>query len=403
VEIWIVVESGGPMATIKDLDVQKLTDSVMEQVITLQRNIHAHPEIGFDTVRTAGLIADQLREAGIETREQIGKTGVVGDIVVPGSTRCIAFRADMDALPMDEDSQLPHRSTIPGAAHMCGHDAHSAMLVGAARALSGIRDRLPCSVRFIFQPNEEALPGGAPAMIADGCLEGVDRIFGMHVWPLFDTGKIGIIDGPTMAQPDTFRILVKGVGGHAAAPHACADPVLCGSQIINSAQHIVSRNIDPIRSSVLTFTQFHGGSADNVIPETIELRGTIRSFEKEVGETARRRLAEVAEAVATAHQCSAQVEITEGYPVTFNDPEACEEVRRSVSAEVPLSDEGEPCLGGEDFAYYGEKIPAAFMFLGNRDAQKGIVYFCHHPRFQVDDEAMPVGVRSWIALALGAG
>ncbi len=391
------------MATIRDLDVQQLTDEVFEQVIDLQRDIHSHPEIGFDTIRTAGLVAEQLREAGIETREQIGKTGVVGDIEVEGATRRIAFRADMDALPMDEESDLPHRSTIPGAAHMCGHDAHTSMLVGAARALSSIRDKLPCSIRFIFQPNEEALPGGAPAMIADGCLEGVDRIFGMHVWPEFDTGKIGIVEGPTMAQPDTFRILVRGVGGHAAAPHTCVDPIVCGSQIITSAQQIVSRNVDPIQSCVVTFTQFHGGSADNVIPETIELRGTIRSFEKEVGDTARQRLGEIARSVAEAHGCHAEVEITEGYPVTVNDPGACEEARRSVSVEVPLSDEGHPCLGGEDFAYYGEKIPAAFLFLGNRDESKGIVHFCHHPRFQVDDAAMEIGVRTWIALALGAG
>ena len=391
------------MATIRDLDVQQLTDSVMEQVISLQRDIHSHPEIGFDTVRTAALVAENLREAGIETREKIGKTGVVGDIVVPGASRCVAFRADMDALPMDEESELPHRSTIPGAAHMCGHDAHTSMLVGAAKALSGIRDRLPCSVRFIFQPNEEALPGGAPAMIADGCLEGVDTIFGMHVWPEFDTGKIGIVEGPTMAQPDTFRIVVNGMGGHAAAPYACIDPIVCGSQIINSAQQIVSRNIDPIESCVVTFTQFHGGSADNVIPGSIELRGTIRSFKQEVGETARERLSEIAEGVARAHGCTVEMEITLGYPVTFNDPTTCQEARRSVSVEVPLSDEGEPCLGGEDFAYYGQQVPAAFLFLGNRDESKGIVHFCHHPRFQVDDEAMPIGVRTWIALALGAG
>ncbi|HIC22944.1 MAG TPA: amidohydrolase [Planctomycetes bacterium] len=391
------------MATIKEVDVQELAGGVMEQVITLQRDIHSHPEIGFDTVRTAGLIAEQLKAAGIDTREQIGKTGVVGDIEVPGATRCVAFRADMDALPMDEETDLPHRSTIPGAAHMCGHDAHSSMLVGAACALAGIRDRLGCSIRFIFQPNEEALPGGAPAMIADGCLEGVDRIFGMHVWPAFNTGKIGIVEGPTMAQPDTFRIVIAGRGGHAATPHVCNDPILCGSQIISSAQHIVSRNIDPIQSCVVTFTQFHGGTADNVIPEKVELRGTIRSFDKQVGDVARQRLTEVAEGVAKAHGCSADVQITEGYPVTFNDPDACQEARRSISVEVPLSDQGTPVLGGEDFAYYGQKVSAAFLFLGNRDESQGIVHFCHHPRFQVDDAAMPIGVRSWIALALGAG
>ena len=390
------------MATIREMDVEKLKDQVIDEVIALQRDIHQHPEIGFDTVRTAALVAEQLRAAGIETREQIGKTGVVGDIDVPGATRRIAFRADMDALPMDEEADLPHKSTIPGAAHMCGHDAHTAMLVGAAKALASIRDHLPCSVRFIFQPNEEALPGGAPAMIADGCLEGVDRIFGMHVWPSFDTGKVGVVEGPTMAQPDTFTMEITGVGGHAAAPDACRDPIVAASQIISASQQIVSRNTDPMKSCVVSFTQFHGGSADNVIPETVHLTGTIRTFEKEVGNMARRRLKEIAESVAQAHECTASVEIIEGYPVTFNHPEACREVERSVSKEVPMTDEGTPCMGGEDFAYYGEKVSAAFMFLGNRDEEKGIVHFCHHPRFQVDDPAMSIGVRTWIALALGA-
>ena len=390
------------MATIREMDVEKLKDQVIDEVIALQRDIHQHPEIGFDTVRTAALVAEQLRAAGIETREQIGKTGVVGDIDVPGATRRIAFRADMDALPMDEEADLPHKSTIPGAAHMCGHDAHTAMLVGAAKALASIRDHLPCSVRFIFQPNEEALPGGAPAMIADGCLEGVDRIFGMHVWPSFDTGKVGVVEGPTMAQPDTFTMEITGVGGHAAAPDACRDPIVAASQIISASQQIVSRNTDPLKACVVSFTQFHGGSADNVIPEKVQLTGTIRTFEKEVGNMARRRLKEIAESVAQAHECTAKVEIAEGYPVTYNHPEACREVERSVSKEVPMTDEGTPCMGGEDFAYYGEKVSAAFMFLGNRDEEKGIVHFCHHPRFQVDDPAMSIGVRTWIALALGA-
>ena len=390
------------MATIREIDVQQLTDEVIGGVVDLQRDIHMHPEIGFDTVRTAALVAEQLRAAGIETREGIGKTGVVGDIDVPGATRRIAFRADMDALPMDEEADLPHKSTIPGAAHMCGHDAHTSMLVGAARALAGIRDRLPCSIRFIFQPTEEALPGGAPAMIADGCLDGVDRIFGMHVWPAFDTGKVGIVEGPTMAQPDTFNIEVQGVGGHAAGPDMTRDPIVAASQIINVAQQIVSRNTDPMKSCVVSFTQFHGGSADNVIPEKVKLNGTIRSFEKEVGDVARKRLKDIATSVAESHECSAKVEIIEGYPVTFNHPDACREAERSLAREVPLTDEGYPVLGGEDFAYYGEKVSAAFLFLGNRDEDQGIVYFCHHPKFQVDDQAMSVGVRSWIALALGA-
>jgi len=384
------------------VDLDRSVDSVIDGVIALQRAIHADPEIGFDTVRTAARAAGELRSAGLEVREGIGRTGVVADLEVPGAQRRIAFRADMDALPMEEETDLPHRSRNPGAAHQCGHDAHTAMLVGAARALSPLRDELPCSVRFIFQPNEEALPGGAPAMIEDGCLEGVDRIFGMHVWPLLDTGRIGLVEGPAMAQPDIFRITVTGIGGHAAAPFACADPIVAGSAIVSALQTIVARNIDPLDAAVVSTTQFHGGTADNVIPERIELVGTIRTFRSEVGERARARVVEIAEGVAESLGCRAEVAMTIGYPVTFNAPEACREAEEAISEAVPMTRDVQPSLGGEDFAYYGREIPAAFLFLGNRDAEKGIVHFCHHPRFVVDDAAMPVGVRAWIALALGA-
>ena len=384
------------------VDLDKSVSSVIDGVIALQREIHADPEIGFDTVRTAARAAGALRDAGLEVREQIGKTGVVADLEVPGATRRIAFRADMDALPMDEETDLPHKSQNPGAAHQCGHDAHTAMLVGAARALAPIRDQLPCSVRFIFQPNEEALPGGAPAMIADGCLEGVDRIFGMHVWPLVDTGTIGLVEGPAMAQPDIFRITVTGVGGHAAAPHACVDPVVAGTAMVQAFQSIVARNVDPLDSAVVSTTQFHGGTADNVIPERVQIAGTIRTFRDEVGATVRRRVEEVANAVAQAHGCTVEFEMVIGYPVTFNAPEACREAEKAVASSVPMTSDVQPSLGGEDFAYYGKEIPAAFMFLGNRDESKGIVHFCHHPRFVVDDAAMPWGVRAWLSLALGA-
>jgi len=383
-------------------DLDALVGSVIDGVIGLQREIHADPEIGFDTVRTAARVASPLRHAGLSVREGIGRTGVVADLDVPGARRRIALRADMDALPMDEETDLPHRSRNPGAAHQCGHDAHTAMLVGAARALATVRDRLPVSVRFIFQPNEEALPGGAPAMIEDGCLDGVDRIFGMHVWPLLDTGSLGVRAGPTMAQPDTFEVTITGKGGHAAAPHGCIDPVVAGAAIVQSLQTIISRNVDPLESAVLSVTIFDAGRADNVIPERVRIGGTIRSFRDEVGEQVRRRFAEVVEAVARAYGCCAEVKMTIGYPVLVNDAASCDEAERSISGELPVRRDLSPSLGGEDFAYYLRRVPGAFLFLGNRDEEKGIVHFCHHPRFRVDDAAMPIGVRAWLALVLGA-
>lgn len=377
-------------------------ETVLPRVIELQRDIHAHPEIGFDTVRTAAIVARELESSGLKVRTEIGKTGVVGDLRVPGATQTVAFRADMDALPMDEDNDLPHRSTIPGAAHLCGHDAHTAMLLGAARVLSDHKESLPHSLRFIFQPNEEALPGGAPAMIADGCLEGVDRIFGMHVWPLLPTGNIGIHAGPTMAQPDNFSIRLTGVGGHAAAPHKSRDPIVVGSQLVACLQSIVSRNVDPLDSAVLSVTQFHSGTADNVIPEHAELRGTIRSFRPEVGKLVRERLRETALGLAQAHGVDAEVEILEGYPVVDNDPASCTAAETAISnapdLNLPVTRNVDPSLGGEDFAYYLKKVRGAFLFLGNYDESQDIRYFCHHPKFRVDDRAMLHGIEAWVAL-----
>lgn len=376
---------------------------VMPRVIEIQRDLHAHPEIGFDTIRTAGVVAEELRRTGLEVRTEIGRTGVVGDLRIPGAERCVAFRADMDALPMEEDNDLPHRSTIPGAAHLCGHDAHTAMLLGAAQVLALHRDQLPHSLRFIFQPNEEALPGGAPAMIADGCLEGVDRIFGMHVWPLIATGRVGIHAGPTMAQPDIFSIRVRGIGGHAAAPHGTRDALVVASHMVTVLQTIVSRNVDPLDSAVVSVTQFHAGTADNVISEVAHLRGTIRTFRSEVATMVRDRVREMASGLAAAHGVSVEVEIIEGYPVVQNDPTACAAAEQVLAGtDHDVTRDVAPSLGGEDFAYYQQHVPGAFLFLGNYDESQDIRYFCHHPRFRVDDAAMEFGVRTWVDLGMSA-
>ncbi|MGE3164313.1 MAG: M20 family metallopeptidase [Planctomycetota bacterium] len=382
-------------------DYDKLVRSTLPQVIALQREIHADPEIGFDTVRTAARVSAALRSAGLSVRERVGQTGVVADLEVPGARERVAFRADMDALPMEEENDLPHRSRNPGAAHLCGHDAHTAMLVGAAQVLSQLRSGLRRSLRFIFQPNEECLPGGAPAMIADGCLDGVDRIYGMHVWPLLATGSIGIHPGPTMAQPDTFRVTLEGVGGHAAAPHRNRDPIVCGAQIVSALQTIVARRVDPLDSAVVSVTQFHAGTADNVIPATAELRGTIRSFRSTVGDECRAQLRQIVAGLAQALEVTAHVEITLGYPVVVNDLDACARATRSLHGVLPVDASLGPSLGGEDFAYYLQHVPGAFLFLGNLDPSQGIVHFCHHPRFRVDDNAMAHGLKAW--LALGAG
>ena len=383
-------------------DIDGLASGIRDRVLAWQRAIHADPELGFDTVRTAALVARELRAAGLDVREGVGRTGVTADLEVPGAGRRLALRADMDALPMDEESDLPHRSKNPGAAHMCGHDAHTAMLLGAARVLAGMKDAVPCSLRFLFQPSEEAMPGGAPAMIEDGCLDGVDRVFGIHIWPLLDTGQVGLVVGPAMARPDIWGITLTGKGGHAATPHKTRDPVIAAAHLVTALQTVVSRNLNPLDAAVLSVTQVHAGSADNVIPKQAVVRGTIRSFRREAGAIVRGRLREVTQRMAEVFAMEAEVEIVDGYPVLVNDADTADLVKRALAGRVPLTHDVQPSLGGEDFAYYLEKVPGAFLFLGNRNLDKGIEHFCHHPRFRVDEDALDIGVKVWLSLALSA-
>ncbi len=377
------------------------TDAIFASVIEWQRQIHRQPEIGFDTIKTASLCADVLRQAGLEVRENVGQTGVVADLDVPGSSKRVAFRADMDALPMDEETDLPHKSEVAGAAHLCGHDAHTAMLLGAAAWLSNARDQLKHSIRFIFQPCEERLPGGAPGMIRDGCLDGVEAIYGVHVWPEIPTGEVGILSGPAMASPHDLAIDIRGVGGHAATPHKTTDPPLAAAQIVTLLQGVVSRQVDPLQSAVVTIAQIHTGSADNVIPNYAQLRGTIRIFDDEVRDRVLSSVERIARQVGEAFGNEVEVTIRSGYPVLVNDANACDWARAALQAthRIQPEEQVEPSLGGEDFAFYLKERPGAFLFLGNYDAAKEIVHYCHHPRFQVDDEAMRNGVNLWCDLA----
>ena len=239
-------------------------------------------------------------------------------------------------------------------------------------------------------------------MIEDGCLDGVDRVFGMHVWPSLETGKIGVHVGPTLAQPDVFTIRITGDGGHAAAPHKTNDPLIAAAHTVTALQTAVSRNLDPLESGVVTVTQIHGGTAYNVIPESVVITGTVRSFTKDSGELLRTRVRSITESVASAFQTSADVDFTIGYPVVMNDADACDEAEAAIHEAVPITRDVAPSLGGEDFAYYQQQVPGAFLFLGNYDESQDIVYFCHHPRFRVDDNAMVHGVRAWVELVCNA-
>lgn len=384
-----------------------------EDIVAIRRDIHQYPELGFDVERTAGIAADALRSLDLRVETGVGRTGVVGDIEVPGASRRVALRADMDALPIQELTDVPYKSKVDGKAHLCGHDAHTAMLIGTARILSELRAELKTHIRFIFQPSEEALPGGAPAMIADGALEGVDEIYGIHVYPLFGVGEYATCPGPMLAQSDTFQITLTGRGGHAAFPHLTVDPIVIGAQFVNAIQSIVARNVNPLDSAVISVTQFHGGDADlknglagaalNVIPPNVLIGGTVRTLQKSVQTRVREQLEAILAGLAEAYQVTYTFDYHEGYPVTFNHEPCVDRVLSAARGLVGDSDvvfPMSPILGGEDFAYYSQEIPACFVMVGAGNTEKGIVNMCHHPQFDIDERCMVYGMALLTHLAL---
>ena len=374
-------------------------------IVAIRRDIHRYPELEFDVERTAGIAADALNALGIPVKTGIGRTGVVGDLEVAGATKRIALRADMDALPIQEQADVPYKSNIDGKAHLCGHDAHTAMLIGTARILSELKSQLKVNIRFIFQPCEEAYPGGAVAMIADDVLDGVDEIYGIHVFPLYPVGKYATCVGPMLAQSDTFEITITGRGGHAAFPHLTVDPIIVGAQFVNAAQSVVSRNVNPLDSAVVSITQFHGGDAKNVIPPSVTLAGTVRTLDPKVQMCVRSQLETLLAGIAKAHDAQYTFAYQEGCPVTYNHEPCVDAVLRSTHELVgeenvvyPIS----PILGGEDFACYSQQIPACFVMVGAGNEQKGIVNMCHHPQFDIDETCMIYGMALTTSLGLMA-
>jgi len=365
-----------------------------------RRDIHQHPELLYDVHRTAAFVAERLKEFGCdEVVTGIGKTGVVGVIKgkkpANGGLKVIGLRADMDALPIEEETNLPYASKISGKMHACGHDGHTAMLLGAARYLAETRNFAGTAV-VIFQPAEEG-GAGAAAMIKDGLMDrfGIEQVYGMHNGPGIPIGQFAIRPGPIMAATDAIDIRIEGLGGHAARPHKCVDSVLVGAQLISGLQSIVSRTIDPLESAVISICEFHAGNARNVIPQTAELRGTIRTLTAEVRNLVEQRVREVVAGVAQMTGAKIDLVYERGYPVTVNHPEQTEmatRVAREVGGEGSV-DEAPPMMGAEDFAYMLEARPGAFIFCGN-----GNTAGLHHPAYNFNDEAIVYGTSYWIRL-----
>ena len=364
-----------------------------------RRDIHQHPETLYDVHRTAGLVADRLRSFGCdEVATGIGRTGVVGIIRGRdgGAGRGIGLRADMDALPLDERTNLPYASRTPGKMHACGHDGHTAMLLGAARALCETRDFAGTAV-CIFQPAEEG-GAGARAMIGDGLMTrfGIDEVYGMHNVPGIPVGSIALRSGPIMAAADRFEIEIEGRGGHAALPHQTIDPVLVGAHIVTLAQSIVSRNVDPIETCVVSITVFQAGTAQNAIPQTAKLAGTTRTLTAAMRDEVEARLRRIVEGTAAAHGATATLRYSRGYPVTRNHSAQVAVAERAAGRAVgPDKVDGSvpPMMGAEDFSYMLEARPGAFVFLGNGDSAA-----LHHPGYDFDDAAIPHGIAYWVSL-----
>jgi amidohydrolase len=370
------------------------------EITAWRRDIHAHPELLYDVQRTAATVADKLKSFGCdEVVTGIGRTGVVGVIRggkgVAGS-RVIGLRADMDALPIEEANDVPYKSTVPGKMHACGHDGHTAMLLGAAQYLAETRNFAGTAV-VIFQPAEEGGAGGK-AMVQDGLMDRfrIEEVYGMHNYPGLPVGQFALRPGPLMAAADRITIEIEGRGGHAARPHVCIDTVLVGAQIINQIQSIVSRNVDPLNAAVISICVFQAGSTDNVIPQTALLRGTARSLTPDVRDLLEKRLHEVVTGTAQLYGATAKLTYRRDYPVTRNhDRQAA--FAASIAAQVVgrerVDDQVAPVMGAEDFSFMLEARPGAFIFLGNGDSA-GL----HHPAYDFNDEAIPIGASYWVKL-----
>jgi amidohydrolase len=390
-------------------DLKNDIDEIMPGVVADRRHLHEHPELGFEEFETAKLVAERLESMGVEDiRTGIAVTGVTGLIKgtkTGGPEKVVLVRADMDALPILEENDVEYRSKIDGKMHACGHDAHTSMLLGVGRLLLDRRDDFSGTVKLLFQPAEEG-GGGARVMIEEGVLEDptVDLVFGQHVAAELPVGQIELRGGPCMAAADRFEILIKGRGGHGAQPHLTVDPIAVGSQIVSALQTIVAREVDPTKEAVVTVGAFIAGDASNVIPDTAVMRGTLRSFDPEVRELLGRRVGEIATGIASAMRAEVEYIYNSGYPATINDPVETEKVRE-IAASIIGEENVLTCdlhMGAEDFSYFLERKPGCFFFTGTRDEAKGIFWGHHHPKFDVAEDGMAVGMEVMVRTVLNA-
>ncbi|HJM95633.1 MAG TPA: amidohydrolase [Candidatus Marinimicrobia bacterium] len=380
------------------MNIRPEVEAIKDILIQWRRDFHQYPELGFEEHRTSSIIAETLISFGMSPKTGVGKTGVTADLNF-GEGPTIALRADMDALPMQETSGLSFSSKHDGVMHACGHDGHMAMLLGAAKILSQMDKELTGTIRFIFQPAEEG-EGGARYMIEDGCLEGVDEIYGIHVWNYQPVGEVGTKEGPILAAADLFDIIIKGVGGHGATPQGTVDAVIVAAHLIQALQTIVSRNTNPLESTVITIGEINGGHNFNIIADKVRLAGTTRAYTKENRSMIQRRMQEIIDGIAKSFGAEITLNYTDGYPPTINHAGPVKKVLQAAGKVVgPGAGERYLSMGGEGFSYYLQKVPGCFFFVGSApDGQRQFSTPHHCSHFNMDESALSVGTSVYLHL-----
>lgn len=384
-------------------------DEIVPGMVAMRRDLHEHPELAFEEVRTSGIVAQRLQALGLDVQKGVAKTGVVGLLHGEGSgagqpgAKTIAIRADMDALPIYELNEVDYRSTVDGKMHACGHDGHTSIALAVADILSKRRDELNGTVKFLFQPAEEVI-GGAEPMVKEGVMEGVDGVIGLHLISGYPIGRVGVRSGPVFASADRFIVTVRGKGGHAAMPAEAVDPIVIAAYIITTLQTLISRETSPFAPAVVTIGRVEAGMAFNIIPETARLDGTMRAYSQEHREKLIRRIGEVARGVASAMGGSCEVEFLDGCPPCVNDAGMTEMVHQAaveaVGAQYVDSHEDVMTSGSDDMAHFLNAAPGCYFIVGANNPEKGAKYPHHHPRFNVDEDALPIAVEVLARAAL---
>lgn len=376
---------------IKVNDIKQYEDYIIEK----RRDLHMHPEPGFKEFRTSKMIKEELLKFGYSVQDGIGVTGLIGTIVGNEKGKTVLLRADIDALYMQEENDVPYKSLNDGLMHSCGHDTHTSMLLGAAKYFGDNKDKINGTLKVVFQSAEEGpMPGGGSFVVEGGYIDDCDAVFGLHITTKFKRGTVHIKKGPAMAAPDEFKIEIVGTGTHASAPQTGNDPVVTASQIVLALQNIISRNINPNSPAVISVCTINGGSAFNILPEKVNLGGTIRTLDKEVRQLIFNRMEETVRHISEMNGCKSELEIIEAYPPLINDYAMSDfvvDIAREVIGKENVTVLDEPSMGGEDFAYYLEKKPGSYFWLGGRDPELDTIYYNHNPKFDIDESSLLIG------------